>query len=196
MIQQENIDILGTLSSNRLDLEASLSDGASECVMTSQSTIFRDLGDAQQHGSIRLANPIKERFSSFDECPEPLPLLCLRDTNPLTFPQLPSAASYTHDSTATAATTTPLSLKPLGCSSNYSISNALLRPSNSLLAAAPHIDFARYFQDFSSVALTSEPIDDFSVSSEINSILTNHDDDDDDSELGMYHAFSWHSQAE
>ena len=188
MIQQENIDILGTLSSNRLDLEASLSDGASECVIN--STIFRDIGEAQHHGSIRLANPIKDRFSSFDECPEPLCLI--REANPLTFPQLPSGASYTHDST----TTTSLSLKPLGCSSNYSTSNALLRPSNSLATAAPHIDFARYFQDFPIAALASEPIDDFSVSSEINSILTSLEDEDDESELGMYQAFSWHSHAE
>jgi hypothetical protein len=194
MIQQENIDILGTLSSNRLDLDASLSDGAfSETAMAAASTIFRDLGEGQQHCSIRLANPIKELVSSFDESQEAREASVLYASQ-LQLQQQQRVVIASHDS----ASPSFFLKQPLGCSSNYATRAA---HDNTLVAAAPHIDFAQYFnhQDFSSVAIVNEPLygdDDFSLTSETNSILTS-DGGDSDCEFGMYQgSFSWNSHDE
>lgn len=209
MMQQENIDILGTFSSNRLDLQASLSETAFETLIP--STIFRDLGEGPPSGSIiRLANPIKDRFNSFDESLEPF---CQRDTNIHSrqnnlSTQYPGSAHhqtepYHHDSVSVI-------LKPLGCSLHHSTTNKATPAgpdSTSLLSATPHIDFSRYFSDFSSVAIDCEPLlevqdhdDDASIfSCHANSILSStiSDDDEEGFELALYQgSISWNSYTE
>jgi hypothetical protein len=206
--QQENINIdtLGTFSSHRLDLDLSLSEAASESMMTA---IFRDhilVGDncsqqqQLQHCSIRLANPIKEGTSSscsYDQ----LELASLCESNMMPLPTSSSSPSLFVPSRYNQEYTNHLAsrdhaAKPLGCSYNHAHSNSNTNTNNSLqstfrphnnsgLASSfpPMIDFTRYFQDYSSDECEPASLmgceDDFSVSSvEVHSI-TSYDDDDD-----------------
>lgn len=168
MIEQENVDILGSFSSNRLDLDSSLSEASTE-PSSSTSAIFRDLrGEGQQITSIKLANPIKERLSSFDEYHE---LAYFRDSN-MVVPLIPT---YQHQTINNGPSDPSAVIKPLGCSSNLTASTS----TTSIMTrtgSGHQIDYARYFDEFNvaSPAIlhdddepepTNMEYDDFSVSS-------------------------------